>query len=294
MNIIGPNALGLDPVLFQIRVNDTRIWSGNPRFWARTDASYNISITNFLNETVSEAIYAIPSDRIIDISINVYTLTIYSQLEEEFIYFNITSSGGATWSEHVSPRNDVKIAIYASTTYTYAFTVLTGGSGGTFTGSINVDYDYGIIISGYNLVSIYRGLQEVGGGALTPNEVLGVLNSAYGPVLGQVQFFTWLIAIMMFVGLFVVPFIGKKARGKKILDLSETPDIDISGVPKTSKRKKKGPVPKQLQPHAFRDGKSNPQFKGGKRKIKQLKESKSIEEMGDFVWGKLKKRRGQE
>jgi hypothetical protein len=293
MNIIGPNAMGLDPILFQIRVNDTRIWSGNPRFWARTDASYNISISNFLNESVSEAIYAIPSDRIIDISINVYTLTIYSQLEEEFIYFNLTSSGGAVWSEHVSPRHDAKIAIYASTDYTYAFTVYTGGSGGTFTGTINIDYDYGIIIEGYNLVKIYRGLQEVGGGALTGGEVLSVLQSAYGPILGQVQFFSWLIAIMMFMGLYLVPFLAKKAKGEKIFDLStSTTDVDISGAPSATTGRKK-PVPKQLKKHAFKGGPANPKYKGGKVKLPKPKKGRSLDEMSDFMWDKLKKGRAK-
>jgi hypothetical protein len=297
INIIGPNALGLDPILFQIRTNDTRIWSGNPRFWARTDASYNISITNFLNETVSEATYSIPSDRIIDININVYILTVYSQLEEEFIYFNLTSSAGATWSEHIAPRHTAKIAIYASTDYTYEFTCLTGGSAGTFSGTINVDYDYGIIVSGYNLVTIWRGVQEIGTGSMSAGEVLSVLQSAYGPVLGQIQFFSWIMAIMMFIGLFAVPFLSKKAKGQKILDTGfggELSAVDISGMPTQPKTttKRKQPVPKQLEPHKFKKGPANPQYRGGKGK-KKKDDKGTLEDMSDFMWDKIKKGRGK-
>ena len=274
VNLYGPDAIGIDPIMFKIYVNETRISSNWPRFYNDTTATYNITITNFLNESIiSPGVdgYYTVSERMIDVSLNVYTFFVYSQLDEEFIYFNLTSGAGATWTGYVPPRDYIQIAIYASTDYTYAFTVIQGGKGGTFGGTINIDADFGIIINAYNLMDIFRGIQEVGGGTLSEDDITMAVLSAYGGPMGQIQFFSWLSAIMLFVGLLVVPFVRSRKGGG---------EIDVEEVMRTgglSQKKKKGATPKQLKPYEFGRGPLNPKHKG-----------KGMEDFGDFVWGRLK------
>jgi hypothetical protein len=174
---------------------------------------------------------------------------------------------------YIPPRAYRDIAIYASTNYTYAFTVLQGGKGGTFGGIVNIDEDYGIIINAYNLMDIFRGIQEVGGGSISQEDVALALMSVYGGQMGQIQFFSWLSAIMLFVGLLVVPFVRSRSKkeGGGEIDVAEI--MRTGGVPS----KTKGKQPEQLKPFAFGKGPLNPNHKGD-----------GMSDFGDFVWGRLK------
>jgi len=278
INLYGPDAIGLDPIMFKIYVNGTRISSNWPRFYNATTATYNITITNFLNETIiSPAVdgYYTVSERMIDVSLDVYTFFVYSQIDEEFIYFNLTSGAGATWTGYVPPRDYIKIAIYASTDYTYAFTVLEGGKGGTFGDTINIDADFGIIIRAYNLMDIFRGIQNVGGGGMTEAQLTSALMSAYSGPMGQIQFFSWLSAILIFVGLYAVPYVRSKSKKEG------GGEIDVAEIMRTggASRKTKGETPKQLEPYEFGKGVLNPKYQG---------KGTGMDDMSEFIWGRLK------
>jgi hypothetical protein len=265
------------------------LYSGNPQFKGRIDYVFNITILNFLNETIAQGNYAMPSDRIIEIGLSIYILTIWNQCPE-FIYFNLTSSGGAIWSKHMG-QEIIRIALYASTDYTYNFQVVEGPSAGSHTGTINIGTDTGIKIDSWDSLEIYQGISRVGGGGPVSVEDLYVaLNAVQGGILNQVQFYSWLSVIMLFVGLYAIPFIknrGKISAPKDVPEFSEEYDGEPEGYGASAKRERKRPVPKQLEKHTFKEGLLNPKFRGGP----------SMQDMSDQVWGALrgekKKKKGR-
>lgn len=288
--LYGPEGTGLNPILFKVLVNGTEHTSSAVTFYGGVDFVYNVTVLNYFDEVVGSDISQMPDDKIIRVSINVYTFKVYNQLDEEYIYFNMTSSGGAVWSEHIGPREIVKFILYSGNEYTYTFTALTGPDVGTFTGTVNVSADIGMIITGYSLPDIFAGFSEVGGGSdVTLLDIKNALVAQTGGLLNQIQFFTWITALMIFLGLYIIPYVAKqRKKGEGPLVIPELGGVvtyedeydSFTGATRTVRKvkKKKGPVPKQLKEHTFKEGMFNPQFKG----------TKALDEMGDHIWAKLR------
>jgi len=112
---------GFDPSAYVLYVNGTRYadWT----FYDRTNAVYNITITDYFGRVIYSGMHNY--SRYIDIGVSFYTFKVYSQMSEEFVYFNLTAPNGARYSQHIGP-GEVVTYYLVSGTYYYAFTKTNG------------------------------------------------------------------------------------------------------------------------------------------------------------------------
>ncbi len=225
---------------YKIYVNGTRIFDDT--IFNRTDYDYSIVITDYFNYTIYTGI--VDYARFVDIELSVYTFKVYSMIaDDNYFYFNLTRSGGATYSQHLLPSEILTYRLITGV-YTYEFIRIRDGTETLYTGDITLDSDISFVVADKSLFMIWQEvLRDLGGkGNIRPVMAgLSALNSS----VGFLQVTIWGIA-----GLIIVMMI-----------ISGYMDDDV--IVKNGKVvKKKKKLPEHLKKYRFKRGSANPQFKG--------------------------------
>jgi len=239
VTIYNSRGTGFDPSKYIVYVNGTRYFDN--RFYNRTDYVYNITVTDYFNDTVYSSVIAF--NRFIDVGLEFYTYKVYSE-HKQFIYFNLTSSGGARYSQHLGPG---EILTYYLVSGEYVYTYKTVNTDlltyDFYSGTSTVNQDTAYIISGVSLQEIYNAIinkiDVTANIAPAMAALVGVQTS-----LGALQTGLWILAFiivgaMVFVGYF---------RDEKEITMTD-------GTGKKKKRKQ----PSWLARFSFGKGDANPQ-----------------------------------
>jgi hypothetical protein len=211
-------------------------------FYNRTDYKYTLTFTDYFGYTVSSEVYDFA--RYIDIELAVYTFKVYSMVaDDEYFYFNVTRTGGATFSQHLLPGEILSYRLIAAT-YTYDFKRINGPNYDYYTGDVDLTGDTSYVISDKGIMELWNEmLNDVGGKANLAPVMAGL--SAMTSALGLLQASLWGIAALI-IGMMVL-------RGYFGADVS----LKDGKIVKERKR-----VPKQLKDHKFGKGGDPASLKG--------------------------------
>jgi len=229
---------GFDDSAYIVYVNGSRYFDN--QFYNRTDYVYNITITDYFNDTILSNIYDF--NRFIDIGLAFYTYKVYSEYDQ-FIYFNLTSSSGARYSQHLGPHEILSYYL-VSGTYIYEYKIVNSDlvNYNEYVGASIVNQDTAYIISDVSLTEIYREIVNKIDSAASMRPIMSQLSDMKSS-LGALQTSIWILAFIL-VGAMV--FVGYTRGDEEILQADGT----------VKKRKK--PQPSWLQKFSFGKGAANP------------------------------------
>jgi len=268
---------------FKIYIDGERIYEN--KFYNATDGTYTIRIDNVFNETI-RTLTSQPWAREINVILTIYILKIYNQIADEFIYYTLTSTGGASYSQYIGPMESVYYYLYSGGTYTYVFDQAGGINGGHKTGSITMTADYGLIIESWDNIDIFKAADANRGASVSVEDMAKAMSIVQGSALYDIQMYTWIIIALLVGGLFIVPYI--RGRGQEGAEEAppEVPGLralgEIMGGEEEEPVRRARVQPKQLAKHSFKQGPRNPNYRGG---------SSLKKEMGKSMWDKLKRRK---
>ena len=154
INVHDSTGMHIDELNFRFYVNDTLL--GFNYLLVSDSYIYTIAVKDVFNTTISTSTISPSRDMIIVIEL--YTLKIYSELVSKFIYFNLTNSGGARYSEHIGHGEVVKFLLYPGV-YTYRFQIIDGGIVTDYTGIVNVNGDVSFIIDAISMRELLNAIE---------------------------------------------------------------------------------------------------------------------------------------
>lgn len=151
---------GLELTKFKLYINGSRVYDRAWKVYLDTSAAVNVTITDFFNATVYNSVHS--WSRGIDVLVDVYTFKVVHNIDDEYIYFTLTSSGGSSYSEYIMPHEVVTYYLYTANTYTYSYTADLKDTGSkTYTGTITVSGDVAIVIADWGVERILTRLTDV-------------------------------------------------------------------------------------------------------------------------------------
>jgi len=225
---------------YKMYVNGTR--SPSMTFYNRTDYTFNLTFTDYFGYTVHSVVYDYA--RFIDIQLDVYTFKVYSEMSSEFIYFNLTRTGGATFSQHLAPSEILTYRLIAGD-YTYHFKKINGPNFDYYTGSFTLDGDTSYIVSDISLKKLWDTVESDTNQGTNLKPLMAAMNSMASS-LAMIQWVLLILSVII-IGLMIF-------RGYTTDEITIGPD----GKPIKKKRK----LPKALEKFQFVRGVKNPSFKG--------------------------------
>ena len=248
-----PSGVGFPLESFKLFINGTRIYDRDWRFYNYTNDVYNITITDYFDAIIHQDNHTWA--RGIDILIDMYTVKVSHMLDNAFIYFKLTSTAGATYSEHIGPSETVTYYLYSANNYTYQYSARLNRTAESqlYEGSMTISADtYILIVSwGFEKILIDIALiEDNSGGGVSASELTQAIASQTNNVL------IWTGAVALIAMIMVAPKDTISNIGSK---LKRTPK------PKAKSRGK-----------AFPKGSSNPKYKD--------KKVQTLDEMRDKLW----------
>lgn len=234
---------GFDQSVYVLYVNDSRHtdWT----FYDRTNAVYNITITDYFGRVIYSGMHNY--SRYIDIGVSFYTFKVYSQMSEEFVYFNLTAPNGARYSQHIGP-GEVVTYYLVSGTYYYAFTKTNGPNEDLYSGQITLNADASFVITDVSLREILVAVQQ----DISARPNLEPMMSSIDSVMSSInvlQTSMWLFGAVI-IGIMIISVYAKDTETAKSLSA------------RVRKKKAKGEVPEHLKPYVFKPGPENPNYRG--------------------------------
>ena len=194
---------------FTFLINGTQIY-GN-EFYNRTDYVYLIIIQDVFGSNLYSATHSWA--RTFRITIDVYTFLVANMLDDQFIYFNMTRTSGATYSKHIVPAGYIEFELLYAATYNYEYTtVATDGTVRTATGTVTVECDTAVIIFEFGLVKILAEIRMIAPGGGIGKEYVDREFATINATLGVMWAFLWAIGGFLVIMLWIVPFINKRRR----------------------------------------------------------------------------------
>ena len=239
ISLYNSEGTGLDINCFIVYVNGTQYY-GN-EFYDRTDCKYNITVTDYFGYTIHSAIH--DYDQHINVGIVFYIYKVQSELQGQEVYFNLTRTGGARFSQHLLAGEILTYYLVAGE-YTYEFKkVASNVMSPTFIyyqGIFTLSCDKTHIIDGTNLRDIVDDIELIptGKANVKPLEesMTGLLS-----MVSMMQLGMWGLAFLLIMGM-----------------AATATDEEITKDGKVIKKRK---IPKQLKRFAFKRGAKNPKSK---------------------------------
>ena len=238
--IYNSRGTGFDDNKFIVYINGSRYRDNH--FYNRTDYIYNITVTDYFGYKVyqkNDTDYS----RHINVGIEFYTYKVKSELQGQEVYFNLTRTGGAKFSQHLLPDEILPYYLVAGE-YTYEFRKVTSPGGSTYVyyeGTFTLSCDKTHIIDGTNLRDIVNDIELIPTGKANVKPLEQSVENLISAI-SLMQMGMWGLAAAIIVG----------------MAATATEETEITKDGKVIKKRK---IPKQLKRFAFGKGAKNPKSK---------------------------------
>lgn len=212
---------------FTYLINGTQIYGHE--FYDRTDGIYLITVQDVFGATIYSSFHN--WTRTLQIILSVHTFKVYNMLDDQFIFFELSSSAGGTWSQHIGPCESVTYELYRSALYNYEYTTFDTDTR-LHDGSLSITQDTGLVIEDIGLDRILLSLNTMptgGGGGLSTEDFDDAMEDLTA-LLGILWSFTWGFGLFLIFLMWIVPFI--KNRREK----NQKEDYDDSGTTQSSSK----------------------------------------------------------
>jgi hypothetical protein len=238
VNLYNSRGTGLDVTYFIVYINGSRYFDN--RFYNRSDYVYNIIVTDYFGYVIFQGIY--DWAYMIDVSIDFYVYKVQSELQGQAVYFNLTRTGGAKFSQHLLSGEILSYYLVAGE-YTYEFRKVKIPGGNDYVyyeGTFTLGCDKTHIIDGTNLRDLEDDIELVPAGKAD----IKPLEEKMGNILGMIS--------IMQLGMWGLAFLI-------VMGMAATATDEV--ITKDGKIVKKRKIPKQLKKFAFKRGAQNPKSK---------------------------------
>jgi hypothetical protein len=198
VSLYNSEGTGLDVNHFIIYVNGTRY---DNEFYNRIDYAYNITVTDYFGYNIYSNTF--DYEQHINVGIAFYVYKVHSELQGQEVYFNLTRTGGAKFSQHLLAGEIISYYLVAGE-YTYEFRKvahdLMAPTYIYYEGTFTLSCDKTHIIDGTNLRDIENDIELIPTGKADTKPMEKTLSGIVG-MISIMQFGMWGLAFLIVIGI---------------------------------------------------------------------------------------------